>query len=239
VINVRTHRHFGRKLSLFLLILALPLLCFTLNIRWALNDLTLYTFGFEKYEISRHTGIGDRDLTNIASTIIEYWNSPDELIEVSLDHTPLFNEREVIHMKDVKGLVNGLYLVQWLALITFGCSIFIGFVLRTGNYPTRLAYMLGISGLISTGVIILLSIVLSIGFPWAFYVFHIISFSNDYWQLDPQKDYLVRLFPQGFWFDATMAIVLATFVQCLLFAALGWVVQRILRWQTKGQQSQE
>ena len=29
---------------------------------------------------------------------------------------PLFTEREIIHMKDVKGLIQGVYMFQWITL---------------------------------------------------------------------------------------------------------------------------
>ncbi len=36
--------------------------------------------------------------------------------------------------------------------------------------------------------------------------FHLLSFTNDLWQLDPRRDYLIMMYPQGFFRDATIAI---------------------------------
>jgi len=49
-------------------------------------------------------------------------------------------------------------------------------------------------------------------FDWFFYQFHLLSFANDFWQLDPTRDYLIMLFPQGFWFDVTLLIAITTAV---------------------------
>ena len=46
----------------------------------------------------------------------------------------------------------------------------------------------------------------AIAFPWLFWIFHLVSFSNDLWLLDPRTDYLLIMFPLGFWFDATMRV---------------------------------
>ena len=49
-----------------------------------------------------------------------------------------------------------------------------------------------------------------LGFDQLFYQFHLISFTNELWQLDPTRDYLIMLFPQGFWYDAALLCALAT-----------------------------
>ncbi|MDD2471668.1 MAG: DUF1461 domain-containing protein, partial [Dehalococcoidales bacterium] len=38
----------------------------------------------------------------------------------------------------------------------------------------------------------------------------LISFSNDLWLLDPAKDYLIMMFPQGFWADAALLVAALT-----------------------------
>ncbi len=40
--------------------------------------------------------------------------------------------------------------------------------------------------------------------------FHLLSFANEFWQLDPTHDYLIMLFPEGFFYDATLICAGAT-----------------------------
>ncbi len=47
-------------------------------------------------------------------------------------------------------------------------------------------------------------------FDQLFLQFHRLSFSNQFWQLDPARDYLIMLFPGGFWYDAALFCALAT-----------------------------
>jgi len=40
-----------------------------------------------------------------------------------------------------------------------------------------------------------------VDFSRMFTVFHLVAFDNPFWLLDPLTDYLVMLFPYGFWQD--------------------------------------
>ena len=44
------------------------------------------------------------------------------------------------------------------------------------------------------------------GFEAAFTRFHELFFNNNLWQLDPDRDHLIQMFPQDFWRDITIAL---------------------------------
>ena len=74
----------------------------------------------------------------------------------------------------------------------------------------RLAWgLVGGSGL-TVGLMLLLGLGVLFNFDQLFLLFHLVSFSNQFWQLDPTSDYLIMLFPQGFWYDATIFCALTT-----------------------------
>ena len=58
---------------------------------------------------------------------------------------------------------------------------------------------LGTAALLATAAVGVL-----IGFDDLFRQFHLLSFANDFWLLDPRTDHLIQMFPQGFWFDVTL-----------------------------------
>jgi len=69
-----------------------------------------------------------------------------------------------------------------------------------------------------------------IDFDAAFTLFHVIGFSNDLWQLDPYRDYLLLLFPEAFFFDATMAIaIMAALEFGVALTGIGWFERRFGR----------
>jgi len=59
-------------------------------------------------------------------------------------------------------------------------------------------------------------------FDQFFLQFHLLSFANDFWMLNPATDYLIMLFPQGFWFDATLVCALGTAAGAIILGGLGW-----------------
>ena len=70
-------------------------------------------------------------------------------------------------------------------------------------------------------------------FDYFFRQFHLIGFANDLWLLDPAKDYLIMLFPQGFWSDAATIIALVATGLALLLAGTGAGYLLLARRQAK------
>jgi integral membrane protein (TIGR01906 family) len=56
----------------------------------------------------------------------------------------------------------------------------------------------------------------AIDFGWLFTQFHFLSFANDLWLLDPYSDYLIIMFPQRFFFEATLFIGALTVIDFAL-----------------------
>ncbi len=196
----------------WLFILCLPLLLLTASLGWAVNSLWLYKYGFEKYNVGQTTSLADSELEKAATGLISYFNSGEEYISLTAikdgKSFELFNQQEVSHLKDVKGLI-------WLdyRLLT-GTLVYIlafaGVILFWRKDWRRLAW--GVVG--GSGLTLALMLALGLGalfnFDRLFLQFHFISFTNELWRLDPTRDYLIMLFPQGFWYDATLFCVLAT-----------------------------
>ena len=208
----------------WIFILCLPVLLLTASIGCAVNSAWLYRYGFDKYDVSTVTGLTDAELERVADELINYFNSGEEYIDITVekDGKPLdlFNQREVIHLKDVKGLI---WLDYWVLLGTLvyvlgyaGVSLF----WRRRQYWRQLAWGVVGGGGITLAVMLALWLGTLLGFDQLFLQFHLISFANDFWQLDPTRDYLIMLFPQGFWYDATLFCALGTAVMA---AVLGGV----------------
>ena len=58
-----------------LFIIAVPLFLITGSVTWAFNSPGLYNNGFEKYSVSRVSGITDSDLRQVGADIRSYINS--------------------------------------------------------------------------------------------------------------------------------------------------------------------
>jgi len=217
-----------RTAAKWLFIICLPVLLLTASVTWAVNSPWLYKYGFDKYNVSETTGLVQSELDSAAASLIDYFNSGDEEISLMVvkDGEPfeLFNEREVGHLKDVKGL---FHLVYWLLLVTLVYAlVYVGlnvFMLRDRR---RMAWGLFGGGCLTLALMAALGLGTLVNFDWLFRQFHLISFTNDLWMLDPATDYLIMLFPRGFWYDAALFCALSTAVGALILGGVGWWLKK-------------
>ncbi len=198
------------SIARWLFTLSLPPLIISATIHFEFNSLWLYQDGFEKYNVSQTTGLDETELKKAANGIINYYfHSDEEYISVTVlkDGEPfeLFNEREVAHLKDVKALVK-LNFRLLVGTVTY-VGIFAGMCLfwRKRRYWRALARGTFIGSIITLGMILALGIgSVTADFNQLFLQFHFLAFTNELWMLDPTMDYLIMLFPEGFWFDIAL-----------------------------------
>ncbi|MFC2072999.1 DUF1461 domain-containing protein, partial [Chloroflexota bacterium] len=176
----------------------LPLLLLTASIGWAVNSLWLYEYGFEKYDVSSTTGLAESELEKTAASLISYFNSGEEYIDLTVSKDgqlfELFNEKEVIHFKDVKGLIWLDYWVLLGALIYALGYAGVSFFWRKRRYWRRLAWGAVGGSSITMALMMALGLGTLFGFDELFYQFHLLFFSNRLWSAE---GYMLLLFPRG------------------------------------------
>ena len=220
--------------SVALIVLAVPLFLISSNVRWVVGTSLLYSYGFAKHNSSERTGIERSELMSAGQQIRDYFNNNNEYLEVEVVvqgvHVKnLYNTREVLHMKDVKGLVRAVYRVQLISGVYLAVWAMIGLILLRRKFLDRLGRFLGWGGMLTGGIVGVVGVSALIGFEQLFHVFHLASFSNDYWLLDPRRDYLIAMFPTGFFLDGTIWIAGSTILEAVLLVALWWRFRRVLQ----------
>ncbi len=217
-----------------LFVLAIPLFILSASIAWAVNHEGLYQQGIDDYNISRRTGISQGDLRVVGAEIRSYFNSSEEPLSVNArvygEERDLFTPREVTHMRDVKALIQKVYLVMQVAGAFLAVGIIGGIIWHRGSSPDKLAMLFHWGGWLTLALVMGVGLLALTGFDALFLRFHQISFSNDFWQLDPRTDYLIILFPQGFWFDATIRVALASVTAALGVIGVSAVVIAFRWW---------
>lgn len=174
-----------------MLAVRLMLTPFFLNIEYRMPGFPPDTYGFTKDQRLEWSKVSVDYLTN--SEGIEFL--ADQRLE---DGTPLYNERELSHMKDVKDVVTMMTRV-WLIVLGVWVLIFItaafGLWLREA--------LLGVSdgGFVTLGLMVLLIILILLDFNTLFTKFHELFFEGETWIFN-YTDHLIRLFPIRFWTDA-------------------------------------
>jgi len=141
----------------------------------------------------------------------------------------LFNAREVEHLRDVKNLLQLTFRVQEGAIVFIMAYVVMVFLWARERTLRRLAHEVLISGLASIAVLGTLGLVVLTVFDAAFERFHLIAFDNDLWQLDPDTDRLIQMFPEGFWYDVTLWVAVATSVELIALAIGSAAILRITR----------
>jgi len=228
-----------------LFVMAVPLFLIASSVTWAVNDLRLYRHGFDKYDISGVTGIERDGLMAAARQIRGYFNSTREPLEVRArvfgEERELFNRREVLHMRDVKRLIWGVYGVGASAASYLLGFAGVGLLIQRWRHQPPFAhvlsrYVLWGSGL-TLALVVLVGLIALVGFDSLFLLFHRVSFANDFWLLDPRRDYLVMMFPQGFWLDATIFVALSTVAQAVALGAMAGGFLALWRWRGRRRQA--
>lgn len=213
--------------------LCVPILLLTASIGVTVNGLWLYKYGFDKYHIGQTTGLADSELEKAAAGLISYFNSGEEYIRLTVikDGEPfeLFNQREVVHLKDVKGLIWLDYrLLAGTLIYVLG---YLGVSLWRRKDRQGLAWGVAAGSGLTLALMLALGLGMLLNFDRLFLQFHLISFTNEFWMLDPSRDYLIMLFPGGFWQDATLFIALGTVGMALILGGAGAIYLKRIKGQ--------
>ncbi|MDA0271605.1 MAG: TIGR01906 family membrane protein [Chloroflexi bacterium] len=216
-----------RWIAAALFIACIPLALLLTNVRVAGTWERAYGYSYTQYEVPRVTGIERSELDRASSAISHYFQSArsGELLDIRAQQgertIPLFNEREILHMADVKDLFQTVFRIHEFALlyvIIYITAVYLWSRERSMRHLARQAVWAGVGTVAILGAA---AITMLFGFDEMFHRFHVLSFSNDFWQLDPRTDRLVQMFPQGFWFDVSLAVGAVTVMQGGLVALMG------------------
>lgn len=194
-------------------VLCLPVLLLASSLAWGFNSRWLYNYSFEEYNVSQQTGFSQAELDKAARGLIDYFNSGNEYVHITLiragTQVELFTREEQIHFKDVKLLVQLDYKVLLAAFIlVVSYALFLFFSKRGRNKRELFKYLVwGCS--LSIALIFIIGIASFFDFDRLFLQFHELVFSNQYWS---SQGYMLLLFPGGFWYDAA--------IFCLAFMAI-------------------
>ena len=138
------------------------------------------------------------------------------------DGQPLYNERELSHMLDVKVLVQQMITALMILLVAL---VALALWAWRGNWLPAFIQGLGRGGKLTIGLVLLILFGVAISFNGLFTAFHRIFFSGDSW-LFFYSDSLIRLFPLPFWMYAFILMGIITLGGAAL---LIWLEKKTVR----------
>ncbi|MBS20241.1 MAG: TIGR01906 family membrane protein [Chloroflexi bacterium] len=222
-----------QKLRLIPVFLAIPIFLVTTNAFIIINSDFLYEYGFKKYSIDEYTGIEMDQLYLASDQIRDYFNNDEEYIVIEIEVygetiSNLYNDREILHMKDVKHLLEIVWYAQIVSLLILVFYSILSLYLYPKEKGLKLGRDFSIGAIFTLSLIFFIGIIAIFGFDKLFLYFHLISFTNDLWILDPRYDYLIMMFPQGFFFDSTIVIAILTILECVLISIIPTLSKKLM-----------
>ncbi|HEY3079695.1 MAG TPA: DUF1461 domain-containing protein [Chloroflexota bacterium] len=218
-------------LASFALVLSVAAALVTTSVNVLLYDPDYYAEGQVRYAVGRTTEYSPEALQPVNRAIVRFFGSsgvslPNALGDAGADPA-VFNPREVGHMEDVRALVRMIGRIQ-IASLALIAVIALGRLLGQGRAGLLwIANRALLGALVTLGGIGALGALAVFDFRSLFLEFHLLSFDNDLWQLDPRRDNLIRFFPFAFWFDATVSVALRSVFSALVVAAVALGTRRL------------
>lgn len=210
---------------------ALMLLLVTSTVRFAVGSLPVYEALFDRHSVAARTGITPEGLRGVGRQIQGYFASEAEPLRVRAAvagvERDLFGADEVSHMADVKALLRRTFRIQGAS------ALFLALVggLAAASFRRaawgRLGTWLRRGALFTVGIIAVLGIGSLVAFDQLFLLFHYIGFPQGNFLFDVRTDYLVRVFPFGFWRDITLLIGAMTIVEATALYGVGHLLRRV------------
>lgn len=212
------------RLAAACFVIALPVFLITSNVRILASEVRFYERGFREYDAVGRTGLPLSELDRAAREIIDYFENDVETLRIVVndngEELSLFTPKETQHMEDVKWLIRVVYRAQEISM-AFVITYVVAAFLWTGELSLRNLAKLSLLGVAAGFAIIAILGALALsGFDEFWRQFHEIAFTNDLWQLDPDTDRLIQMFPEPFWEEATYIVAVLTLVEVTLIVAI-------------------
>jgi integral membrane protein (TIGR01906 family) len=201
---------------------------------WAFNSLWIYEAGFSRFDVGPVIGLSASELDRSASELIAYFNNThQEYLDINVTYTngvtgPLFDQADISHMKDVKGLVWLDYRLFLAAAIYILAYILAGFIWNRRHGRRDLALGAAWGGGSTIGLLCFLAVFAVTNFDWFFTTFHEIFFPEGNWEF-PMGDHMITIFPEGFWSDVTLLVGLVALALALVVGVSGFLWLRRIR----------
>ncbi|HJA42485.1 MAG TPA: TIGR01906 family membrane protein [Candidatus Dorea stercoravium] len=194
--------------AMLLLVLALLLTSFQLAI-YGDPDYRFYEREYAKYNVTESLDMEMEDVMDVTEKMMDYLigKRPELSVITDVDGQTqdFFNEQDRLHMADVKNLFLGGLTLRWVLLAAAAVLIAL-LVLLKGDWRRIIprAYFIALG--IFLAATVLLGGLFASDFTKYFTIFHEIFFTNDLWLFDPATDYMIRMLPEGFFYDMVMRI---------------------------------
>lgn len=179
---------------------------------WAAGCLPEAMSGF-MFRASAEYGVGatKEDCAAVSNHVASYLRGEKEDFQLELNGVLLFNDQEMAHMADVRGLYRLLEQV-----LLYGTGGFLALLVWQALFHQQAKRALQ-RGMVTVLLLVgVFSLGMVVDFHTFFSLFHLMLFTNDLWILDPAQSLLVRLMNRSFFTYLAVFISLMWAGTCLM-----------------------
>lgn len=177
---------------------------------WVSFDVDHYLVQFQRYDVPETTGMDLENLEYTVEDMLTYLRGDDRhRLETEAyfgdELRPVYGEREILHMVDVRDLFVGGRNLRNFGALAFLILLALMFKLdkRWGRNIWNLLFYTTLGNVAFFG---LLALLMYVDFDRYFEIFHLIFFDNDLWLLNPKTDTLIQMLPQPFFYNTAYKI---------------------------------
>jgi integral membrane protein (TIGR01906 family) len=173
----------------------------------------------DRVGVAALTGYGPAELDAVTGALLGdlvLWRGD---FDVSVGGAPVLSEPERAHMRDVRGVFTGF----WLLVAAAGVVLLLAFR-RSHDTEARFARWRAVAGG-ARGLaiaIVLVGAFVVFAFEAAFEVFHRLFFNAGSYTFDPSTDRLVQLFPEQLWSETAIVVGIVALAASVLTVWQAW-----------------
>ena len=189
-------------------------------------DFDVYRQEYEKYDVLSELDMTMDDVMYVTHEMMDYLRGEGDTLSVVTtvegQEQDFFNEQDRFHMGEVRELfIEGLNIRFGACVAAVLCILFL--VITRADIkkvvPRSYRIALGVTG----AAVILIGIAAVVDFNAVFVQFHHIFFDNDLWIFDPAEDYMIRMLPEGLFYDMVMRIGAIFVVSLVVLLVLSFI----------------
>lgn len=189
-------------------------------------DFDVYRQEYEKYDVLSELDMTMDDVMYVTHEMMDYLRGEGDTLSVVTtvegQEQDFFNEQDRFHMGEVRELfIGGLNIRFGACVAAVLCLLFL--VITRADIkkvvPRSYRIALGVTG----AAVILIGIAAVVDFNAVFVQFHHIFFDNDLWIFDPAEDYMIRMLPEGLFYDMVMRIGAIFVVSLVVLLVLSFI----------------
>ena len=172
-------------------------------------------FEQDRAQVGAWTGYDAAELDTVTGALLGdlvLWRGD---FDVAVNGSPALDEAERSHMRDVRGVFTGF----WLVVLAGVAVLAVAWRRARGDPAARAATLRAVAGG-ARALAVLIAVAGAfalVAFDAAFELFHRLLFSGNY-TFDPATDRLVQLFPEAFWSEIAIAVGAVVIVVSIVVA---------------------